>query len=210
MKNTKSLLLLMSPLFLIAALLTGCDSKEVLERADFAFFIFRLEDESYKELIITNGDVVPNFPKRSKDGPYFGIGTGVYTQGVVDITPYYYDICELATEEKFLALHNNYYTFFPYTGISSFESSSDTVFVREGIWKDVCNIDPASLPILDNVSEMYSEIRFFEITSLEKITHKNRWKMTIDDMEKAVNKVIDEGELDKYSRIVYIMWPSRE
>lgn len=32
--------------------------------------------------------------------------------------------------------------------------------------------------------------------------------MTIDDIEQAVNKVIDDGKLDKYSTKVYNFWES--
>ena len=57
---------------------------------------------------------------------------------------------------------------------------------------------------------LYSEIRLFEIQSLEKITSKSRKEMTIDDIEKSINKIIDEGKLDKYSRIYHNMWRSME
>ena len=45
----------------------------------------------------------------------------------------------------------------------------------------------------------FKEIRVFEIRSMERLTKKTRTEMTIDDIEQAVNKVIDEGKLDKYS-----------
>lgn len=196
-----------SLILLAVLLMLGCDKKEVMERYDFAFHIFRLTDESYKELIITSGDVVHNIPKRSPVGPYFGLGD--WRRGG-DIQHYYFDICELATEEKYLALHNNYYTHFPYTGISYFESAADTVFIRDGKWEEICDTTLSDLPIMGHVSSMYSEIREFEITSLEKITHMNRWKMSIDDITKAINKVIDDGELDKYSKVVNRIRPSAE
>ena len=65
------------------------------------------------------------------------------------------------------------------------------------------------MPILGDANSIYSEIRLFEITSLEKITGKNRQEMTIEDIEQAINNVIDDGKLDKYSMKTTGMWESR-
>lgn len=123
-----------------------------------------------------------------------------------DPQKYSYDICELATEEKYLSLHSGYYTYFPYTSIVEYEQC----VVRCGKWDSVCACNPLGLPIMGNASMLYSEIRLFEIQSLEKITSKSRKEMTIDDIEKSINKIIDEGKLDKYSRIYHNMWRSME
>ena len=45
---------------------------------------------------------------------------------------------------------------------------------------------------------------------MEKITHKSRKEMTVDDIEQAVNKVIDDGELEKYSKKVTDITASKE
>ncbi|MBP5304070.1 MAG: hypothetical protein J6Z00_04210 [Clostridia bacterium] len=45
---------------------------------------------------------------------------------------------------------------------------------------------------------------------MEKITHKSRKEMTMDDIEKAINKVIDDGELEKYSKKVTDITASKE
>jgi len=207
MKKTKSILLLMFPLFLFGALLCGCDTTEVMERQEYAFNIFRFKDDSYKNLIISvdsekdtispyfNGpkciNGIWNYAKRYRNEPYYGLKENLPKNP----EKYTFDICELATEEKLLALHDNYYTYFPYSIITG----DGLPVVRDGKWEEICDVNPLELPKKCNVEAIYSEIRFFEITSLEKITRKKRKEMTIEDIEKAINKVIDEGKLDKYS-----------
>ena len=144
-----------------------------------------------------------NFPKRYRDEPYFFYGSERWEQNPEKYT---FDICELATEEKLLALHDHYYTYFPYTGLRQ----CDKDVVRDGKWSDLCSTDPLTLPVVTSANSLYSEIRMFEIRTLEKLTKKKRDKMTIDDIEKAVNKVIDEGKLDKYSVKVETFWAAQK
>ncbi len=175
----------------IAALFCGCDTPEQLKSVRQSFVIFRYVDEEYKDYIITvdnSGDNshimngIYNFPKLKRDEPYFGGGET-------------YDICELATEEKVIALHDHYYAYYPYPNIHGIGHKS----VRNGKWKDICDTNPLELPILCHEGEIYSEGRCFEGFSLDKITKKKREELTIDDIVNAINKVIDEGKLDKYS-----------
>ena len=198
---------------MFVVLLCSCDSYELIESVKYTFYIFRYTDEANKELIITvpnpffdpNGtgtiSGILNFPKRYRDEPYFFFGSERWEQNP---EKYSFDICELATEEKLLALHDHYYTYFPYTGIR--QSGEDVV--RDGKWSDLCSTDPLTLPVVTSANSLYSEIRMFEIRTLEKLTKKKRDEMTIDDIEKAVNKVIDEGKLDKYSVKVDTFWAS--
>ncbi|MBO4690391.1 MAG: hypothetical protein J5621_05915 [Paludibacteraceae bacterium] len=200
---------------MFVVLLCSCDSPRLLEDKKYGFYIFRYTDEANKELIITAQEPfsdpgspatftsgIINFPKRYRDEPYF-FGIERWEQNP---EKYIFDICELATEEKLLALHDHYYTYFPYTGIRQY----GTDVVRDGKWSDLCSTDPLKLPVITDANSLYSEIRKFEIRSLEKITRKKRDEMTIDDIEKAVNKVIDEGKLDKYSVKVDTFWASRK
>ena len=205
-------------LFIIIAFYTiflcGCDSKDKLEGVHYFFFIFRFCNDADKELIITtpaedysdsagfgiiNG--IYNFPKRYRNEPYYN-----REQWLQDPEKYIYDICELATEEKLLALHDNYYTYFPYTCIQE----QELCVIRQGKWDSICSVNPLELPILGQANSIYSEVRLFEIKALEKLTRKKRKEMTIDDIEKAVNKVIDEGKLDKYSTKTSTIWRSME
>lgn len=55
------------------------------------------------------------------------------------------------------------------------------------------------LPVKGSVNELYKEVRHFDIYVLERMTGKGRKEMTIDDIEQAINKVIDDGKLEKYS-----------
>ena len=194
-------------LFLIAfaAILCSCDTPALLEAKQYAFFIFRFADEADKEWIITcpvseslpnpqitNG--IHNFPKRHHNKPYFA------DKGNFDS----FDICELATEEKLLAMHDGYYTYFPYTCIVD----GDMCVVRDGKWETLCDVNPLDLHERGSANGIYADIRSFDIRSLEKITHKSRTEMTIEDIEQAINKVIDEKKLDKYSIKCYNMWKS--
>ena len=200
---------------MLITLLCSCDRPSLLEEKKYVFQIFRYADEANKELIITAPEPffdpgspatfasgIINFPKRYRDEPYFFYGSERWEQNP---EKYIFDICELATEEKLLALHDHYYTYFPYSGINQGGLS----VVRDGKWSDLCSTDPLKLPVMMDANSLYSEIRKFEIRSLEKITKKKRDEMTIGDIEKAVNKVIDEGKLDKYSIEVTGFWPSK-
>lgn len=202
----KRLLLLLA----ITAMLCSCDPIWVLQDKEYSFFIFRYADETNKELIITTvlshdstGQAIKgicDFPKRYKNEPYYS-----GEKWAQEPEKYHFDICELATEEKLLTLHDGYYTYFPYTNIN--RASEDVI--RNGKWENICDSNPTELPILGDASSLYQEIRSFEIRSLEKITGKSRKEMTIDDIEKAINILIDKGQLDTYSVKVSNMWRSK-
>lgn len=184
------------------ALLSACDTPQVLEDTQYSFFIFRYTNELNKEWIITNPNLVNgvyNYPKRYRNEPYFGAER--WSQNPEKYT---YNICELATAEKLLYLHGNYHAYFPYTNINAYELDE----VRIGKWEDICDINPLNLPIKGSANGLYKEIWHFDIRSLEKITGKSRKEMTIEDMEDAINEVIDKNELGKYSTKVYNMWQS--
>ncbi|MBO4666331.1 MAG: hypothetical protein J5612_05600, partial [Paludibacteraceae bacterium] len=90
-----------------AIMCSSCDTIEMLEEKDYAFFIFQFTDESNKDLIITTIDTdtfsnsfgmqvingIYNFPKRYRNEPYFSS-----TQWSQNPEKYTFDICELATE----------------------------------------------------------------------------------------------------------------
>ena len=191
----------------LAVTLCSCDTKQTLEDIRYSFFIFIYKDETSKDLIVTTlaspetPSGVYNFPKRYRNEPYFG-----RERWSENPEKYRYDICELATEDKLLALSGGYYTLFPYTNIHHTEQD----VLRDGKWADICSVNPLELPVISSAYSLYSDIRYFEIRSLEKITGKSRKEMTIDDIETAINKVIDEDKLDKYSRKVSNMWFSGE
>ena len=198
---------------IVAMMFCSCDTPQLLEDNRYSFFIFRYADSANKELIITTqaGQIdssglgvingIYNFPKRYRNEPYYG-----NERWAKNLEKYTFDICELATEEKSLTLHDGYFTYFPYTNINS--ANEDVI--REGTWENLCEGNPLELPVAGNASSLYQEIRHFGIRSLEKITGKSRKEMTIDDIEKAINKLIDENRLDQYSEKVSNMWASKE
>ena len=191
----------------LAAFFSACDTPALLESKHNSIYIFKYCDENSKDFIITTLDSlsskeyyytngVVNCPKLKKEEPYFkfmdneGMTADQYRQ------KYSFDICELATEEKVIALHGNYYIYYPYVNIAL---NSDANVIRDGKWKDICNGNPLDLSIRCEGKAIYSEIRTIEGFSLDKITHKKRSEMTIDDIVNGLNKIIDEGKLDKYS-----------
>ena len=187
----------------IVTMLCSCDTRKTLDEQRYSFCIFQYVNEADSNLIITGNSELPfsngmgvingiyNYPKRYRNEPYFGSGRWARNP-----EKYTFDICELETEEKLLPLHGNYYTYFPYTTLSG---EGSMVVVRNGSWEQVCDTNPLDLPIIGDANSLYKEIRVFEIRSMERLTKKTRTEMTIDDIEQAVNKVIDEGKLDKYS-----------
>ncbi len=198
-------------LFLVAlaAFFCACDTPALLESKETSIMIFRYVDESSKDLIITARDSLSSAaynmtngivccPKLKRDEPYFkfmnweGMSIDEY------VAKYSFDICELATEEKVIALHDHYYIYYPYPDISGV-MLGENFLVRDGKWKDICDGNPLGLPVLCEEAAIYSEYRVFEGRTLDKITKKKRYQMTIDDIVNALNKVIDDGKLDKYS-----------
>ena len=189
-------------LALVSISFVSCDSTRKLESVRDTFIIFRYVDESYKDLIITVDDGtledgyingIRTYPKFRKEEPFYR----PQAQNKEEyLEKYSFDICELATEPKVIALHDHYYLYYPYVGI---RGNGEHVSVRDGKWEDICNVNPLELPILCDAESIYSEWRGFEGLVLDKLTKKKRDKMTIDDIVNAINKVIDEGKLDKYS-----------
>lgn len=188
------------------ALFCACDSRRLLESIDNSFIIFRYEDESYKDFIITIDDSLAtpeygyingilNYPKLNRSEPYFNKAIKEMSRKEYR-EKYSFDICELATEEKVIALHDHYYAYYPYPfRVDAPEETS----LRNGKWENICNVNPLELPVLMDGKSIYSESRIFDGLTLDKITKKKRHEMTIDDIVNAINKVIDEGKLDKYS-----------
>lgn len=189
--------------FLLAfvALFFSCDTKYTIENLTLRFYIFRYAEEPLKEgvdnkdLIITYNEnglaAIPNYPKLYRDEPYFFLDSE---------RNHTFNICELATEEKVLALHDGWYTYFPYNRIH-LTIEPYNVVVRDGKWEDICNVNYKQLPILGDAYLLYSEVHFIDIRTLERITLKSRKKMTIDDIVNAINKKIDNGTLNRYTDI---------
>ena len=188
----------------VLALFSSCDTKEKLESIRYRFFIFKYTNDNNKDFIITKGGTInvsdsclkiingiANFPKRYRNEPYFGSA-----RWLANPEKYTFNICELATEDKLLALHDNYYTYFPYTNIQYGELD----MIRNGKWENICDTNPLNLPIIGDANSIYSEIRSFKIQTLEKISQKSRTEMTIEDIITAINVVIDNGQLGKYSQ----------
>lgn len=200
--KTKSILLV-----LMAAIFCACDTPQLLESKANTIYIFRYKNEDYKNLIITYDPAeedcpysIPDYPKLKKDEPYFdfyykprdGVSGDNWNE------KYSYDICELATESKLISLHGDYYIYFPYVRIGTWVVEWEKV-ARDGNWEQVCEVNPEELPVLCREWDIYSEVRAFDGYALDKITKKKRREMTIDDIVRGLNKVIDEGKLDKYS-----------
>ena len=192
----------------LAAFFCACDTPALLESKANHIYIFRYVDESSKDLIITARDSLSSaaynmtngivcYPKLKRDEPYFKFMNWEGMSKDEYMAKYSFDICELATEEKVIALHGHYYIYYPYVNIGSLEKNSKVI--RDGKWTDICDGNPLDLPILCEERAIYSEIRTLEGFDLDKITKKKRNEMTIDDIVNALNKVIDEGKLDKYS-----------
>ena len=199
--KTKSFLL-----FILAALFCACDTIDTLNSKHDTILIFRYINEDYKELILTCDSIrsndkdpktaIQNSPKLKRNEPFFKLHYSSFDQ-----YEYSFDICELATEEKLIALHGEYYMFFPYVTLGAYPQSGMR-FVRDGKWEQICECNPWSLPVLCDEWSLYSEIRAIEGHALDKITKKKRKEMTIDDIVNGINRIIDEEKLDKYSQVM--------
>lgn len=184
----------------VIAALCACDTKRLLDSKADTVTIFRYVDETYKDLVITVDTVqgIQTYPKYKRDEPFFY--AHYHTMNSEEYREYTFDICELATEPKVIALHDHYYMYYPYMRISRFYYNPQQSFVRDMRWGNICDSNPLEAPILCEEEAIYSECRRFEGLKLDKITKKKRQEMTIDDIVNAINRVIDEGKLDKYSQ----------
>ncbi|MBQ9339027.1 MAG: hypothetical protein IJS13_01695 [Paludibacteraceae bacterium] len=196
---------------------TGCDTPETLENVNYSFCFFKLKDSKYKDYIImTQHDaplisnwnppimfdtcIVPLFPKREYDKPYF-------LTNISDPMDYFYNECDLAEADIYYNLHDGYLTFFPYTSIGA--QQNECTLLKEK-WSEICGLSPDNVTILEPYSNIFEEVWVIKITTLEKLTHKSRSKMTMQDIELAINMIIDNETIEKYCfKVGYPMFSRR-
>ena len=184
MKNNKIFLILLCLLFS-----AGCDPIDPegdgwrVSRRYTVHFV-KFADESYKDYVISKSPI-PTYPKRNDDGPYFisDVEKAKKEQS--------YDICELASNPVLIELHNGYYMYYPYTKLGC------STAVRNVKWSEVCNVDLDTVGILSD--QAYAEVWHVLLPELKKRTLKSHEKMTIADIEKAINKIIDTNKIEKYA-----------
>ena len=202
--NTSAKLVLWAICILFAAFLTSCDTPETIENANYSFCFFKLKDAKYKDYIImtqynapliSNRNppimydtcIVPLFPKRDYNKPYF-------LTNISNPVDYFYNECDLAEAEIYYSLHDGYLTFFPYTSIGANEGC---VILNEK-WSEICGLTPDNVTVSEPYSNIFEDVWLVKIQTLEKLTKKSKSEMTIQDIETAINKIIDNKTIGKY------------
>jgi|GEM_PF-2124085 len=158
------------------------DGRKISER--YSVWFVKFSNEAYKDYVIAGGSL-PTYPKRIENGPYF------ISDKQKALLEQSYDICEIASQPVLLELHNGYYMFYPFTKLGS--NSGKVINVK---WSDICDADFSKARVVSD--RAYSEAWVMQYAALKKLTRKSIDKMTITDIQAAINKVIDKGEIEKY------------
>lgn len=143
---------------------------------------------------------IPTYPKAYEDAPLFTEMD--YAGG--DFEGTVYDVCELATKQKYIALHDGYYIAYPYTKLSILTTFLDVE------WNRLCDVDldtinPISFYQYDPFNCPYKKVYVVEESLIAKLSKKstlrfrkcNKEEVTISDAIKVINMLIDEGKLDE-------------
>lgn len=138
---------------------------------------------------------IPVYPRIKKDRLPFSYSdedeflSDIYEQ---------YDICELSNNLPFIELHDGWCMFYPYR----WDIYGWPNLAIDAEWEDICNpnINLDSVEILGwSYSVPYYSIWVSTISKLQK---KKMEKLTIEDVIQCLNKIIDEGKLDKYGSTI--------
>ena len=140
---------------------------------------------------------IPTYPKLDIDAPYF---TELDNYGVAGMKGAYYDVCELATETKYIALKNGYYMVYPYTNLCGL-----TTFLNVD-WKDLCNVDIDTIQVMRFDEEPFSKVYNITEETIAKLTRKstprfkkrNKEQVRVEDIVQLLNQLIEEDDLDSY------------
>lgn len=180
--------------------MTGCPTPEKQAENAGGVFFFQL-NEDYKEYALVNCSepnksptsesqtyYIRNFPYRTADGAYF-ITDGSFMERT-------FDMCDLHEENIFYPLHDEYYTFFPYSNLGQGN------WVSNIKWKDLCTASKDTMTVIGFCDLYYKNPRMINIPDLERLTHKSRKNMTMDDIVRVINELIDSNSIDKYCQTV--------
>ena len=146
---------------------------------------------------------IPIYPKLYENAPLFTEMdmSGQNPYGFVGTS---YDVCELATQPKFIALKGGYYMAYPYTRLIEYVDFLDIN------WEQLCDVDLDTIPLLpDNQHPFdapYKEVYNIYESTIAKLAHKstirfrkrNKEEVTIEDAVEVINRLIEEGKLEEY------------
>lgn len=146
---------------------------------------------------------IPIYPKLYENAPLFTKmdDRGDNPYGFVGTS---YDVCELATQPKFIALKGGYYMAYPYTRLIEYVDFLDIN------WEQLCDVDLDTIPLLpDNQHPFdapYKEVYNIHESTIAKLAHKstirfrkrNKEEVTIEDAVEVINRLIEEGKLEEY------------
>lgn len=146
---------------------------------------------------------IPIYPKLYENAPLFTKmdDRGDNPYGFVGTS---YDICELATQPKFIALKGGYYMAYPYNRLIEYVDCLDIN------WEQLCDVDLDTIPLLPNnqhpFDAPYKEVYNIQESTIAKLAHKstirfrkrNKEEVTIEDAVEVINRLIEEGKLEEY------------
>lgn len=161
----------------------------------------------YLDHVVKMGDYcVPVHGKLKEGGPFFSNTNNIFLS---DLEMWYYDaeaydLCELATEPKYYALHDGWYMCYPYMGLQCCHSYLNVD------WEDICSVDPDTVRLLSTSENI--EFRIISEQAISGLTKKGtanfrtkREQVTMDDLVNLFNELIDKGDVDaeKYFHVIY-------
>ncbi len=202
---------------LCVALCTSCKHEDLIanDPSGGHMYIFKPAHDSLlnKVLVRTNGFGRGSYytygtnyrillsPKLSPNTPIFGEGEENRATGFLVGDSYTIDEL-VSAESRFIALKDGYYICYPFACIEQYAQFLDID------WKDFYSVDPDTVPI--HLITFKEHLDISEKT-LVKLTGKSTLhfhglsskQITIEDVVKALNEIIEEGKVDKYCYGVY-------
>lgn len=173
---------------------------------DPTLIVFQLNDTTvlHKVAVVPTNNTdsnkysIPTYPKLDRNAPFF-TETNLSTHW--GFTGSYYDKCELATEPKYIALKDGYYMAYPYVELCGLTTFLDVD------WSDLCNVDLDTVPVMHFEENVFKNVCNIEEATVANLTKKstihhskrNKEQVTIDDVVDLLNKLIEEDRLEDYN-----------
>ena len=192
-------------LFIVLVSFVGCD---IWDRPDYHTekycAIFKFKDDKYADYVMTIGDYVGGSVFHPDTGLYFNNPISYFQADTANI-------CKFAMTPKLIQLHDGYYLWHPYSSFGDYQN----VKLRDLRWSDLCSENKDylfyyqsvvdndtykilclsdSIPKLGSYGTIYKEYYKIDGYSLWHFAHKRPEKMTLDDIIKTCNKIIDMGK----------------
>lgn len=140
---------------------------------------------------ITSKYIIPTYPKADENAPFF-TQRGDFGSC--------YNVCELATESKYIALKNGYYMVYPYRELLGLTTFLDVD------WKQICSVNIDAVPQIQLDYKVFEDAYVIRESTIANLTGKStirfnkktQEQVMLDDVVVLLNRLIEENQLRDY------------